>query len=136
MQAMVLEEPGKPLVMSTLADPQTGPGDIRIRIGACGVCRTDLLVPVALKAVRKGGRVVCAGIHMSDIPSFPYADLWGERDIVSIANLTRADGHAFFAAIKVRPLHTHVTRFPLADANAALNALRRGEIRGAAVIVP
>lgn len=94
------------------------------------------LVPAALKAVRKGGRVVCAGIHMSDIPSFPYADLWGERDVVSVANLTRADGAEFLdvaARIGLRPT---VTRFALADAAEALAAVREGRIEGAAVLVP
>jgi propanol-preferring alcohol dehydrogenase len=94
------------------------------------------LVPLALKSVRKGGRVVCAGIHMSDIPSFPYADLWGERSILSVANLTRGDGHAFLAVAPEVPIHSRTTVFPLEEANAALAALRRGGIEGAAVLVP
>ncbi|HSN80644.1 MAG TPA: alcohol dehydrogenase, partial [Rhodoferax sp.] len=94
------------------------------------------LVPAALRATRKGGVVVCAGIHMSDIPSFPYALLWGERSIMSVANLTRADGDAFFALIARHPVSTHVTPFPLAQANEAIAALRAGAIDGAAVLVP
>jgi len=94
------------------------------------------LVPAALKAVRKGGRVVCAGIHMSDIPSFPYADLWGEREIVSVANLTREDGTSFLTADVAGRVKSHVTRFPLAEANEALRQLREGEFEGAAVLVP
>lgn len=94
------------------------------------------LVPQALRAVRKGGRVVCAGIHMSDVPSFPYADLWGERSIVSVANLTRADGIAFFARIADLDLRTVTTQFPLAEANRALSRLRDGRIEGAAVLIP
>ena len=94
------------------------------------------LVPAALRHVRKGGRVVCAGIHMSDIPAFPYADLWGERTILSVANLTRADGAEFMAIAAEAPVATHVTTFPLAEANAAMDALRAGEIAGAAVLIP
>lgn len=94
------------------------------------------LVPAALRAVRKGGRVVCAGIHMSDIPSFPYADLWGERAILSVANLTRADGRAFFEIAERVPVRTTTTPYPLRQANAALDDLRNGRIEGAAVLVP
>lgn len=94
------------------------------------------LVPAALRAVRKGGRVVCAGIHMSDIPGFPYAELWGERQILSVANLTRADGNGFLTDATVARVKTHVTPFPLTQANEALTRLRRGEIEGAAVLVP
>lgn len=94
------------------------------------------LVPAALKAVRKGGRVVCAGIHMSDIPAFPYADLWGERHILSVANLTREDGTTFLDVAARAGLRTVVTPFPLADANHALEQLRVGRIEGAAVLVP
>lgn len=94
------------------------------------------LVPAALRAVRKGGVVVCAGIHMSDIPSFPYALLWGERSVRSVANLTRADGEAFFDCIARHPVHTHVQRYPLAQANEAIAALRVGAIDGAAVLLP
>lgn len=93
------------------------------------------LVPLALRAVRKGGRVVCGGIHMSDIPSFPYRDLWGERTLVSVANLTRNDGHALFAEVARHPVHVAVERFALAEANDALARLRAGRVRGAAVLV-
>jgi alcohol dehydrogenase, propanol-preferring len=94
------------------------------------------LVPLALSAVRKGGTVVCGGIHMSDIPSFPYARLWEERRLVSVANLTRQDARDYLpraAAAGVRP---HVRRYALLEANAALDDLRRGAFAGAAVFVP
>jgi len=94
------------------------------------------LVPLALKAVRKGGRVVCAGIHMSDIPSFPYADLWEERQILSVANLTREDGLSFFAVAEQSGLATVTEEFPLGEANRALARLRSGELIGAAVLRP
>ncbi|UIJ46326.1 zinc-dependent alcohol dehydrogenase family protein [Sphingomonas cannabina] len=94
------------------------------------------LVPAALRAVRKGGRVVCAGIHMSDIPAFPYADLWGERALLSVANLTRADGAAFFAVAQRIPVRTTTRVYRLADANTALDDLRAGRLEGAAVLVP
>ena len=94
------------------------------------------LVPEALKRVRKGGRVVCAGIHMSDIPSFPYADLWGERRIQSVANLTRADGREFLALAVRAGIRTATRAYPLAEADAALAAVRDGRIEGAAVLVP
>ena len=94
------------------------------------------LVPLALKAVRKGGRVVCAGIHMSDIPSFPYADLWEERQILSVANLTRQDGVDFLTLAPKIGLVTHTTPYALADANQALADLRAGRFEGAAVLVP
>ncbi len=93
------------------------------------------LVPAALRAVRKGGSVVCAGIHMSDIPSFPYELLWGERVVRSVANLTRADGEEFLALAPTVPVSTEVETFPLEEANEALGRLRRGELRGAAVLV-
>jgi propanol-preferring alcohol dehydrogenase len=93
------------------------------------------LVPVALRAVRKGGVVVCAGIHMSDIPSFPYELLWEERSVCSIANLTRRDGEVFFALAPRVPVRTTVRTFPLIEANEALDFLRRGKIQGAAVLV-
>src|SRR5439155_15685630 len=92
------------------------------------------LVPLALRAVAKGGRVVCAGIHMSDIPSFPYELLWGERSIASVANLTRRDGEEFLAIAPQVPVRTEVESFPLADANEALARLRDGRIRGSAVL--
>jgi propanol-preferring alcohol dehydrogenase len=94
------------------------------------------LVPAALKAVRKGGRVVCGGIHMSDIPSFPYRLLWEERQIVSIANLTRADAREFLAVAPQAGLRTEVTRYPLERANEALADLREGRLQGAAVLIP
>jgi propanol-preferring alcohol dehydrogenase len=92
------------------------------------------LVPLGLRLVRKGGRVVCAGVHMSDIPSFPYVDLWGEREIVSVANLTRSDAIDFFAHPGLASLRTRVTSYRLEEANQAMNDLRRGRIRGAAVL--
>ena len=94
------------------------------------------LVPTALTHVRKGGRVVTAGIHMSDIPSFPYEQLWGERSIASVANLTRADGREFMEIAAEVPVRTRTTEFPLSQANEALDALRSGRIEGAAVLVP
>jgi propanol-preferring alcohol dehydrogenase len=94
------------------------------------------LVPLALRAVRKGGRVVCAGIHMSDIPSFPYDILWGERQLVSVANLTRSDGATFFNVAAQAGIKTHTTVFPLREANEVLSKLRSGQITGAAVLQP
>jgi alcohol dehydrogenase, propanol-preferring len=93
------------------------------------------LVPAALRHVRKGGSVVCAGIHMSDIPAFPYERLWGERTIRSVANLTRADGDEFLALAPTVPVRAAVETFPLEEANAALDRLRAGELRGSAVLV-
>ena len=92
------------------------------------------LVPLALRAVAKGGTVVCAGIHMSDIPSFPYADLWGERSIRSVANLTRRDGEEFLALAPAVPVRSTVTTYPLERAGDALADLRAGRFHGAAVI--
>jgi propanol-preferring alcohol dehydrogenase len=94
------------------------------------------LVPSALRAVRRGGIVVCGGIHMSDIPSFPYELLWGERTICSVANVTRRDGEEFLALAPKVPVRTEVTTLPLSEANEALSRLRGGQIRGAAVLVP
>jgi propanol-preferring alcohol dehydrogenase len=94
------------------------------------------LVPEALSRTRPGGAVVCAGIHMSDIPSFPYALLWEERIIRSVANLTRADARAFLELANAMPLRTTTTPYPLREANAALDDLRSGRLNGAAVIVP
>jgi propanol-preferring alcohol dehydrogenase len=94
------------------------------------------LVPAALRAVAKGGTVVCAGIHMSDIPSFPYAELWGERTVRSIANLTRKDAEEFLALAPQVPVRTTALPYPLAKANEALADLRGGRIQGAAVLVP
>ncbi|MGA8786632.1 MAG: zinc-dependent alcohol dehydrogenase family protein [Polaromonas sp.] len=134
------------------------PGDQRsqrfaLQLGACWAGTSDArpaaeldaalifapvgsLVPAALRATRKGGVVVCAGIHMSDIPSFEYALLWGERSVRSVANLTREDGEAFFSIIERHPVTTHVQPFSLAQANEAIAALRAGAIDGAAVLVP
>jgi propanol-preferring alcohol dehydrogenase len=94
------------------------------------------LVPRALAAVRKGGRVVCGGIHMSDIPAFPYHLLWQERELCSVANLTREDGRQFLDAVRRAPLRVHATPYPLARANEALDDLRRGRVQGAAVLLP
>lgn len=94
------------------------------------------LVPVALAAVRPGGTVVCAGIHMSPIPEFSYDLLWGERCVRSVANLTRRDGEEFFALVSQRPIRTEVEPLPLALANEALSRLRGGRLRGAAVLTP
>jgi propanol-preferring alcohol dehydrogenase len=94
------------------------------------------LVPQALKAVRKGGRVVCAGIHMSDIPSFPYRLLWEERELLSVANLTRRDAIDFLRLAPQADIVTHTTRYPLREANQALRDLRNGRFEGAAVLTP
>jgi alcohol dehydrogenase, propanol-preferring len=93
------------------------------------------LVPAALRAVKKGGRVVCGGIHMSDIPGFPYAILWEERQVVSVANLTRADARDFLAIAPLSGLTIETVRYPLDRANAALDDLRAGRLQGAAVLV-
>jgi len=94
------------------------------------------LVPLALRAVARGGTVVCGGIHMSDIPRFPYRDLWQERSLCSVANLTRHDGDEFFKLIARIPLQTETQVFPLEDANEALSRLREGRLQGAAVLQP
>ena len=94
------------------------------------------LVPAALKAVKKGGRVVCGGIHMSDIPRFPYALLWEERQVISVANLTREDARTFLKIAPRAGVRTEVTRYPLQSANAALDDVREGRLQGAAVLVP
>lgn len=94
------------------------------------------LVPIALRAVRKGGRVVCAGIHMSDIPSFPYDILWHERELLSVANLTRQDGLDFFPIAAQVGIRTETHAYPLEQANQALDDLRHGRFQGAAVLVP
>jgi len=107
------------------------PLDAAILFAAVGA-----LVPAALAAVRKGGRVVCAGIHMSDIPSFPYSLLWGERSVCSVANLTRADGEAFMDLAARVPLEPSVEGFELTAANDALRRLKHGQLTGAAVLIP
>lgn len=94
------------------------------------------LVPLALRSVRKGGRVVCGGIHMSDIPAFPYALLWEERQLMSVANLTRDDATEFLAFAARVPLHVEATPYPLESANEALDDLRNGRLQGASVLVP
>jgi alcohol dehydrogenase, propanol-preferring len=94
------------------------------------------LVPAALRAVRKGGRVVCGGIHMSDVPSFPYALLWQERQLLSVANLTREDGREFFELAPRAGIRTQTETFPLHEANEVLTRLREGRMIGAAVLVP
>jgi len=94
------------------------------------------LVPAALRVLERGGIVVCGGIHMSDIPSFPYSDLWQERTICSVANLTRRDGEEFLALAPHVPIRTETQTFPLESANDALHALRTGALTGAAVLVP
>jgi len=112
-------------------EPAPWPLDAAILFAPVGA-----LVPTALAQVRKGGRVVCAGIHMSDIPSFPYALLWQERQLLSVANLTRADGDEFLALARRQPLRVSTTRFSLAHANEALARLRAGALTGAAVLMP
>ena len=94
------------------------------------------LIPAALRAVRRGGVVVCAGIHMSDVPAFPYSLLWGERVVRSVANLTRADGEAFLALAAQHPIRLHATPFALDAANDGLDALRAGAFDGVAVLLP
>jgi propanol-preferring alcohol dehydrogenase len=114
---------------STQAPPE--PLDAAILFAPIGA-----LVPVALRAVRKGGPVVCGGIHMSDIPCFPYALLWGERRVESVANLTREDGARFMAVAGGTTLKTEVKTYPLERANEALSDLRGGKLQGAAVLTP
>jgi propanol-preferring alcohol dehydrogenase len=111
--------------------PETPPLDAAIIYAPSGA-----LVPAALRAVRKGGRVVCAGIHMSDIPSFPYDILWQERQVVSVANLTRQDGLEFLKVAPQAGVRTQTTAFPLVEANEVLSKLRAGQILGAAVLTP
>jgi propanol-preferring alcohol dehydrogenase len=94
------------------------------------------LVPLALQSIRKGGIVVCGGIHMSDIPSFPYALLWGERVLRSVANLTRRDGREFLKLAAQIPIESTTQSFSLRDANIALDHLRHGKLVGAAVLIP
>ena len=94
------------------------------------------LVVDALRALRKGGIVVCGGIHMSPIPEFAYELLWGERTICSVANLTRVDGEEFFKLLETHPVTTHIATYPLEQANQALDDLRSGRLQGAAVLIP
>ena len=94
------------------------------------------LVPVALRALRKGGRLVCGGIHMSDVPAMPYSILWGERELVSVANLTRKDAETFFPVARLAGVKTYTVVYPLLRANEALDDLRSGKLSGAAVLVP
>ena len=94
------------------------------------------LVPASLKAIRKGGRVVCGGIHMSDIPTMPYRLLWEERSIMSVANLTRQDAREFFPIAREAMVKTHTSVYPLAEANVAVADLRAGRVSGAAVLKP
>ncbi|KAA3611810.1 MAG: zinc-binding alcohol dehydrogenase family protein [Planctomycetota bacterium] len=94
------------------------------------------LVPAALEAVRPGGQVICAGIHMSEIPAFPYRLLWQERSLRSVANLTREDGRAFLAAVEAHPIESRVHPYPLHEANQAWQDLRQGRLHGAAVLIP
>jgi alcohol dehydrogenase, propanol-preferring len=112
-------------------EPPPEPLDAAILFAPVGA-----LVPEALRRVVKGGTVVCAGIHMSDIPAFPYDLLWGERVVRSVANLTRRDGEEFFRMVSQAAVRTHTLPFALGDANEALGALRQGRLRGAAVLVP
>jgi len=111
-------------------EPPPEPLDAAILFAPVGA-----LVPAALAAVRPGGRVVCAGIHMSDVPRFPYALLWGERSVSSVANLTRADGEEFLELAERLALRPTVETVPLAEANVALERLRQGALQGAAVLV-
>lgn len=111
--------------------PPPEPLDAAIIFAAAGA-----LVPIALRAVRKGGTVVCGGIHMSDIPAFPYRDLWHERTLCSVANLTRRDGEEFLQLAPTIPIRTETQAFRLEEANEALARLREGRLRGAAVLVP
>src|SRR5438445_581841 len=200
---MLLRSPRTALESTTLPEPRPQAGQLLVKVGACGVCRTDLhvvdgelsdprlplipgheivgtvaevgadvdafgqrfaremgaawaggsddaspaaldaallfapvgsLVPKALRDVAKGGTVICAGIHMSDIPQFPYALLWGERHVLSVANLTRRDGIEFMEIAQKAAIRTSVTPFPLSAANDALRALRGGALTGAAVL--
>ncbi len=117
------------------AGPSDQPGPVPLD-AAILFAPVGALVPTALAAVRKGGRVVCAGIHMSDIPAFPYALLWGERSLCSVANLTRRDGQEFMALAGRVPLRTSIEVLPLESANEALARLRAGAVQGALVLVP
>jgi propanol-preferring alcohol dehydrogenase len=115
------------------AGPSSEPGPVPLD-AAIIFAPAGALVPAALRAIAKGGVVVCAGIHMSDIPAFPYEILWGERQVRSVANLTRKDGEEFLRLAPQIPIHTDVWRYPLEDANRALDDLRHGRFHGAAVL--
>ncbi len=117
--------------VGTSAEAPPAPLDAAILFAPAGE-----LVPAALRAVDRGGTVVCAGIHMSDIPAFPYSLLWGERSVRSVANLTRADGDEFLELAARVPVHTEFRTLPLARAGEALDALRAGRVAGATVLVP
>jgi propanol-preferring alcohol dehydrogenase len=120
---------------ATWAGPSTAPSPVPLD-SAVIFAPVGSLVPEALAHTRPGGVVVCAGIHMSDIPSFPYRLLWEERTIRSVANLTRDDAREFLALAEKIPLQVHVQIYPLAEANRALDDLRAGRLSGAAVLVP
>ncbi len=117
------------------AGPSDRPGPVPLD-AAILFAPVGALVPAALESVAKGGRVVAAGIHMSDIPSFPYRILWEERQLLSVANLTRADAEDFLALVPKVPIRTEIEPLPLAEANQALDRLRAGDTRGAAVLLP
>ena len=145
MHAMVLDVPRGLLTLRERPVPQAGPGELLVEVKACGVCRTDLHVvdgelPHPQLPIVPGhevvGRVVCGGIHMSDIPAFPYALLWGERHLMSVANLTRADAREFLDIAPKAGVQCAVTRYPLERANDALADLRDGKLQGAAVLIP
>ena len=145
---MVLSAGSRELQMLDREAPIALPGDVLVKVRACGVCRTDLhildgdlavtdfpLVPEALSRVAPGGTVVCAGIHMSDIPSFPYGLLCGERVVRSVANPTRQDATEFLALAPTIPIKMQVQQYWLGDANHALSDLREGRVNGAAVLM-
>lgn len=119
---------------ATWAGPSDGPAPVELD-AAIVFAPVGALVPAALRAVARGGTVVCAGIHMSDIPAFPYGILWGERSVRSVANLTRRDAEEFLTLAPRVPVRTRVTEYPLAEANRALDDLRAGRLAGAAVLV-
>jgi propanol-preferring alcohol dehydrogenase len=112
-----------------VGDPEASDLDAAIIFAPVGE-----LVPEALRALAPGGTVVCAGIHMSDIPSFPYEILWHERTVRSVANLTRTDGEEFLPLARSVPVKTEIQVYPLADANRALDDLRHGKVRGSVVL--
>ena len=138
MHAMVLKQVGAPLARRLGAVWAGGSDELPPQAldAAIIYATVGALVPLALKAVDKGGRVVCAGIHMSDIPSFPYSLLWEERQLLSVANLTRQDGVEFLGLAPKIGIVTQTTSYPLKQANQALADLRAGRFEGAAVLVP